>query len=204
MSYIDKVKYFCLQQHKTKMALNIKNTIKAKLKIKIFLHNYYQVLKYNFLKCGQLQKSSCILFRLCVLLASAISIFSKLQVLHTLHMFFNSPILCIIFHFNSQCILLLFNLQMYLDSSVPLLPSFLISLICPYHLFLKVPPVDPMYSLTSVFEVIVALYTTFSCKHLPFNGQEFLLRQLHMLLSWSFLLFSLFSIFLCGLPRKTI
>ena len=60
--------------------------------------------------------------------------------------------------------LLFFNLQMYLESSVPFLFAFLISLMCAYHLFLNWPPVDPMYSFVSIWLVIVALYITFPCK----------------------------------------
>ena len=67
---------------------------------------------------------------------------------------------------------------------------------CVYHLFLNVPSVDLMHSLDSFWVVIVALYTTFSCKHLPFSGQESLSQQLHVLISLLFLLYALFSTFL--------
>ena len=66
----------------------------------------------------------------------------------------------------------------------------------PYQRCLKVCSVLPMYVFVVLFVVIVALYTTASCKQFPSRGHSVCLWQLHVLLFVVVALFLLARIFL--------
>ena len=109
-----------------------------------------------------------------------IKYFSLKQSWHTPVTWLNGLALLTIFQLTSNWIFWSSNVQMYLDNAVAFLGFLVLKLDLWFrHLSLKLVAVSPMY--VSVFPsplLIVAWYTTPSCKHFPSTGHSFPLLQL--------------------------
>ena len=137
-----------------------------------------QVLKFSrslCFRCLQVLKISCLLLRLLLSLLYKMWNFSFRQRRHFLVIGLKLGALSIKSHLRVKSIFLSFSSQTWALRLVLCLSfSFLMSLLCLYHLSLNLLPVSPVYVsvLPLTVSVTEALYTTLSVRHLPCTGQE--------------------------------